>query len=92
MVSGLGEVAGKALALHPDVLKIGFTGSTEVGKLLLQYAGQSNMKKVSLETGGKSPMIFFADLPDMDQAVDTCLLYTSPSPRDYAASRMPSSA
>ena len=71
VVSGLGEVAGKALALHPDVLKIGFTGSTEVGKLLLQYAGQSNMKKVSLETGGKSPMIFFADLPDMDQAVDT---------------------
>ena len=71
VVSGLGEVAGKALALHPDVLKIGFTGSTEVGKLLLQYAGQSNMKKVSLETGGKSPMIFFADLPNMDQAVDT---------------------
>ncbi len=71
VVSGLGEVAGKALALHPDVSKIGFTGSTEVGKLLLQYAGQSNMKKVALETGGKSPMIFFADLPDMDQAVDT---------------------
>ena len=62
VVSGLGEVAGKALALHPDVLKIGFTGSTEVGKLLLQYAGQSNMKKVSLETGGKSPMIYFAPL------------------------------
>ncbi len=71
VVSGHGEEAGKALALHPDVLKIGFTGSTEVGKLLLQYAGQSNMKKVSLETGGKSPMIFFADLPNMDQAVGT---------------------
>ena len=71
VVSGHGEEAGQALALHQDVSKIGFTGSTEVGKLLLQYAGQSNMKKVSLETGGKSPMIYFADLPDMDLAVET---------------------
>jgi gamma-glutamyl-gamma-aminobutyraldehyde dehydrogenase len=71
VVSGHGEEAGKSLALHPDVSKIGFTGSTEVGKLLLQYSGQSNMKKVSLETGGKSPMIYFADLPNMELAVST---------------------
>lgn len=69
VVNGLGEVAGKALALHRDVAKISFTGSTEVGKLMLQYAGQSNMKRVSLECGGKSPQIFMGDLPDMERAV-----------------------
>jgi gamma-glutamyl-gamma-aminobutyraldehyde dehydrogenase len=69
VVNGLGEVAGKALALHPDVDKVTFTGSTEVGKLMLQYAGQSNMKRVSLECGGKSPQIFMGDLPDLERAV-----------------------
>ena len=69
VVNGLGEVAGQALALHNDVAKVTFTGSTAVGKLMLQYAGQSNMKKVSLECGGKSPQIFMADLEDMDRAV-----------------------
>ncbi|RED44652.1 aldehyde dehydrogenase family protein [Aestuariispira insulae] len=62
VVPGLGEEAGKALALHMDVSKVSFTGSTEVGKLMLIYAGQSNMKKVSLECGGKSPNIFLGDL------------------------------
>jgi gamma-glutamyl-gamma-aminobutyraldehyde dehydrogenase len=71
VVNGIGEVAGKALALHPDVDKITFTGSTEVGKLMLQYAGQSNMKRVSLECGGKTPQIFMADLPDLDRAVES---------------------
>jgi gamma-glutamyl-gamma-aminobutyraldehyde dehydrogenase len=70
VVNGMGETAGKALALHDDVAKISFTGSTEVGKLILQYAGQSNMKRVALECGGKSPQIFMADLPDLEQAVD----------------------
>ncbi|HSG93927.1 MAG TPA: aldehyde dehydrogenase family protein, partial [Afifellaceae bacterium] len=69
VVNGLGEIAGKALALHNDVAKISFTGSTEVGKLILQYAGQSNMKRVGLECGGKSPQIFMSDLPDMERAV-----------------------
>jgi gamma-glutamyl-gamma-aminobutyraldehyde dehydrogenase len=69
VVNGLGEVAGKALALHPDVAKITFTGSTEVGKLILQYAGQSNMKRVALECGGKSPQVFMADVADLDRAV-----------------------
>lgn len=69
VVNGIGEVAGKALALHPDVAKITFTGSTEVGKLMLQYAGQSNMKQVSLECGGKSPQVFMGDVADLDRAV-----------------------
>jgi gamma-glutamyl-gamma-aminobutyraldehyde dehydrogenase len=70
VVNGMGETAGKALALHNDVAKISFTGSTEVGKLILQYAGRSNMKRVALECGGKSPQIFMADLPDIDRAID----------------------
>ena len=57
VVPGYGEEAGKALALHDKVRGIFFTGSTDVGKLILQYAGQSNMKKVGLECGGKSPFI-----------------------------------
>jgi gamma-glutamyl-gamma-aminobutyraldehyde dehydrogenase len=69
VINGIGEVAGKALALHNDVAKITFTGSTEVGKLMLVYAGQSNMKRVALECGGKSPQIFLGDLPDMERAV-----------------------
>ena len=70
LVNGLGPEAGRALALHPDVIKLSFTGSTAVGKLLLGYAGQSNMKRVALETGGKSPQIFLPDLYDLDTAVD----------------------
>ena len=70
VVNGMGEIAGKALALHNDVAKISFTGSTEVGKLILQYAGQSNMKRTGLECGGKSPQLFMADLPDLDRAVE----------------------
>ena len=69
VVNGLGETAGAALALHGDVAKIAFTGSTEIGKQMLIYAGQSNMKRVALECGGKTPQIFLADLPDMDTAV-----------------------
>ncbi|HVC02884.1 MAG TPA: aldehyde dehydrogenase family protein [Steroidobacteraceae bacterium] len=69
VVNGHGETAGAALALHGDVAKIAFTGSTEIGKQMLIYAGRSNMKRVSLECGGKSPQIFLADLPDLDVAV-----------------------
>ncbi len=70
VLNGIGEVAGRALALHPGVDKISFTGSTQVGKLMLVYSGQSNMKKVALECGGKSPQIFLEDLPDIDRAVE----------------------
>ena len=69
VINGVGEVTGKALALHSDVDKVTFTGSTEVGKLMLQYAGQSNMKRVSLECGGKTPQIFMSDIDDLDRAV-----------------------
>jgi gamma-glutamyl-gamma-aminobutyraldehyde dehydrogenase len=69
VINGIGEVAGKALALHNDVDKVTFTGSTEVGKLMLQYAGQSNMKRVSLECGGKSPQVFMADTANIERAV-----------------------
>jgi gamma-glutamyl-gamma-aminobutyraldehyde dehydrogenase len=70
VVPGLGEVAGKALGLHPDVDCVAFTGSTEVGKYFLGYSGQSNMKQVWLECGGKSPNLVFADCEDLDAAAD----------------------
>ncbi|MCF7980504.1 MAG: aldehyde dehydrogenase [Pseudomonadales bacterium] len=68
VVNGFGEDAGRALGLHMDVAKVGFTGSTEVGKLMMVYAGQSNMKKVTTECGGKSPQIILADVADLDTA------------------------
>jgi phenylacetaldehyde dehydrogenase len=67
VVTGFGETAGAALAAHPDVDKVAFTGSTEVGKLVLQAAA-GNLKKVSLELGGKSPNVVFSD-SDVDTAV-----------------------
>jgi phenylacetaldehyde dehydrogenase len=68
IVPGYGETAGAALAAHPDVDKVAFTGSTEVGKLILQAAA-GNLKKVSLELGGKSPNVVFADA-DLDSAIN----------------------
>jgi phenylacetaldehyde dehydrogenase len=56
IVTGYGETAGAALAAHPDIDKVAFTGSTDVGKLILQ-AASGNLKKVSLELGGKSPNV-----------------------------------
>src|ERR1035441_10338898 len=67
VVPGYSETAGAALASHPDVDKIAFTGSTEVGRLILQAAA-GNLKKVSLELGGKSPNLVFADA-DMEIAI-----------------------
>ncbi len=69
VVNGYGEDAGRALALHMDVNKIAFTGSTEVGKLMMVYAGQSNMKRVTTECGGKTPQIILRDVGDLDTAV-----------------------
>jgi 4-guanidinobutyraldehyde dehydrogenase/NAD-dependent aldehyde dehydrogenase len=68
VLPGFGHTAGQALALHMDVDCIGFTGSTRTGKLMLQYSGQSNMKRVWLECGGKSPNIILADCPDLERA------------------------
>ncbi|MEK1887136.1 MAG: aldehyde dehydrogenase family protein, partial [Phyllobacterium sp.] len=64
VVPGLGHVTGKALGLHHDVDVISFTGSTEIGRQFLRYAADSNLKKVVLECGGKSPQIVMADAAD----------------------------
>ena len=68
LVTGFGETAGAALAAHEDVDKIAFTGSTEVGRLIVQAAA-GNLKKVSLELGGKSPNIVFKDTGDLEAAI-----------------------
>ncbi|MEZ4749367.1 MAG: aldehyde dehydrogenase family protein [Bdellovibrionota bacterium] len=68
ILPGFGPTAGAALAMHPDVDKVAFTGSTEVGKLIMEMAAQSNLKRVSLELGGKAPNVVFADA-DLDAAV-----------------------
>jgi phenylacetaldehyde dehydrogenase len=68
IVPGFGETAGGHLAAHPDVDKVAFTGSTEVGKLIVRTAAETNLKRVSLELGGKSPNIVFADA-DLEKAV-----------------------
>jgi aldehyde dehydrogenase (NAD+) len=69
MLPGYGPTAGAALARHMDVDKVAFTGSTEVGHLVMKAAAESNLKRVTLELGGKSPNIIFADA-DMDKAVE----------------------
>ena len=71
IITGFGETAGAAIASHPDIDKVAFTGSTEVGKLILQ-ASAGNLKRVSLELGGKSPNIVFADA-NMEQCIPTSL-------------------
>ncbi|EKM95199.1 aldehyde dehydrogenase [Stutzerimonas degradans] len=68
VLPGYGHTVGKALALHMDVDTLVFTGSTRVAKQLMIYAGESNMKRVWLEAGGKSPNIVFADAPDLQAA------------------------
>lgn len=71
IITGFGETAGAAIANHPDIDKVAFTGSTEVGKLILQ-ASAGNLKRVSLELGGKSPNVIFPDA-DLEQAVPTSM-------------------
>jgi len=68
VVTGRGATAGEALALHGDVDAIAFTGSGAVGRRLLEYSARSNLKRVYLELGGKSPNIVFADVPDLKRA------------------------
>jgi len=69
VIPGYGPTAGAAIASHMEVDKVAFTGSTEVGKLIMQQAGQSNLKRVGLELGGKSPLIIFDDA-DVDEAAE----------------------
>jgi acyl-CoA reductase-like NAD-dependent aldehyde dehydrogenase len=72
VVNGSGSDAGQALARHMDVDKIGFTGSVPVGGLMMRYAGESNLKHVTTECGGKSPQIILADC-DLDRAVENAV-------------------
>ncbi len=69
MLPGYGPTAGAAISRHWDIDKVAFTGSTEVGHLIMEAAAKSNLKRVTLELGGKSPNIVFADA-DMDEAVE----------------------
>ncbi|MGA3234951.1 MAG: aldehyde dehydrogenase family protein [Bryobacteraceae bacterium] len=71
ILPGYGPTAGGAIANHMDIDKVAFTGSTEVGRLIMEAAAKSNLKRVSLELGGKSPNVVFADA-DMDQAIEGC--------------------
>ena len=89
VVPGLGEEAGKALALHRDVDMIAFTGSTEVGKLMMRYAGESNLKRVALELGGKSPHVVMADA-DLEQAASAIAwgIYYNAGETCHAGSRL----
>jgi len=68
VLSGFGPTAGAPLASHMDVDKVAFTGSTAVGHQIMKMAAESNLKRVTLELGGKSPMIIFDDA-DLDEAV-----------------------
>ena len=74
VVPGPGGSAGAALGRHMDVDKVTFTGSTEVGRLFLQYAAESNLKEVTLECGGKSPAVVLASPPDLDVVVEQVLI------------------
>lgn len=69
IIPGYGQDAGAALSAHPDVSKVSFTGSTAVGRSILVAAAATNLKKISLELGGKSPSIVF-DSADLDEVVE----------------------
>lgn len=75
IVPGLGEEAGAALTAHPDVAKLAFTGSSEVGRIISR-AGAERLVPVSLELGGKSPNIIFPDIEDIDAVVDNAMFAT----------------
>ena len=67
VVPGPGEVVGAAIARHPDIDVVAFTGSTEIGRRFLHHSADSNLKRVVLELGGKSPQVVMADAPPLDQ-------------------------
>ena len=66
VLPGLGEVVGKEIGLHPDIDMVAFTGSTEVGRLFLEYSARSNLKRITLECGGKNPCIVLEDAENLD--------------------------
>jgi 4-(gamma-glutamylamino)butanal dehydrogenase len=73
VVPGLGETAGQAIGRHMDVDMVAFTGSTEVGRCFLRYAAESNLKRIILECGGKSPQVVFEDAPDLDHVANNAV-------------------
>lgn len=73
VVTGKGTIAGEAMGRHMDIDVLAFTGSGFVGRKLLEYSAASNLKRVYLELGGKSPNIVFADAPDLEQAAKTAV-------------------
>ena len=72
VLPGFGAVAGQALAEHPEIGKIAFTGSTLIGRKIMETAARTNLKRVSLELGGKNPTIVFDDA-ELDQAIKWAL-------------------
>jgi len=70
VVPGFGETAGASIGRHMDVDMVTFTGSTEVGRYFLQYAAESNLKRITLECGGKSPQLVMGDAPDLDSVAE----------------------
>lgn len=73
VVTGFGPTAGAAISSHMDIDCVSFTGSGEVGRLVMQAAATSNLKAISLELGGKSPLIIFDDV-DVDSTVNLALM------------------
>ncbi|MEM7506855.1 MAG: aldehyde dehydrogenase [Pseudomonadota bacterium] len=73
VVPGFGDTVGKAIGLHPGIDCVGFTGSTETGRLFLKYSADSNLKRVLLECGGKNPMVVMADAGDLDSVAEHAL-------------------
>ena len=73
VVTGPGDTVGAAIGRHPDIDCVAFTGSTEVGRRFLAWSAESNLKRVLLELGGKSPQVVFGDVTDMaNVAVERC--------------------
>ena len=85
-----GPAVGEAIGRHPDIDVVGFTGSTEVGKLFMKYSAESNMKPVWTECGGKGPNIVFADAPDLAVAAQTAafMIFLNTGQVCAAASRL----
>ena len=82
VLSGFGPTAGQAIARHPGIDKVAFTGSTGVGKLIMKYSGESNLKKVSLELGGKSPMIVLGKLFPKSKDIGSSEMFTCHACKD----------
>ncbi|HVT83334.1 MAG TPA: aldehyde dehydrogenase [Phycisphaerae bacterium] len=73
IIPGFGPTAGQAIGRHMDINMVAFTGSGEVGKMFLKYSAETNMKRISLECGGKSPQLVFADAPDLDTVANNAV-------------------